>query len=165
MRCHSACILSHFRCVQLFVTTWTIACQTSLSVGFSSKNTGMGCPALLQGIFQTQGSNQHLLCVLHQQRNSLPLALPGKPHEMSCYCVTDTFYSPSVSDDLKKNPREMLMLVSMLTLVVEYMCTCSVVCDSLQPHGLEPTILLCQWDFPWQKYWSGLSFPSPGGSS
>ena len=81
---------------------------------------------------------------------------------MSCYCVTDTFYSPSVSDDLKKNPREMLMLVSMLTLVVEYMCTCSVVCDSLQPHGLEPTILLCQWDFPWQKYWSGLSFPSPG---
>ena len=54
------------------------------------------------------------------------------------------------------------MLVSMLTLVVEYMCACSVVCDSLQPHGLEPTTLLCQWDFPWQKYWSGLSFPSPG---
>ena len=39
----------------------------------------MGCPAFLQGIFQTQGLNQHLLCLLHWQTNSLPLALPGKP--------------------------------------------------------------------------------------
>ena len=28
------------------------------------KNTGVGCHALLQGIFQTQGSNPHLLCLL-----------------------------------------------------------------------------------------------------
>ena len=26
---------SHFNCVQLFVTPWTIACQVSLSMGFS----------------------------------------------------------------------------------------------------------------------------------
>ena len=56
----------------------------------------------------------------------------------------------------------MIMLVLMLTLVVEYVYACSVVSDSLQPHGLEPPSLLCQWDFPWQKYWSGLPFPSPG---
>ena len=31
------------------------------------KNTGVGCHALLQGIFPTQGSNPHLLCVLHWQ--------------------------------------------------------------------------------------------------
>ena len=30
-----------------------------------SKNTGMGCRALLQGIFLTQGSNTHLLHLLH----------------------------------------------------------------------------------------------------
>ena len=29
------------------------------------KNTGVGCPALLQGIFPTQGSNPHLLGLLH----------------------------------------------------------------------------------------------------
>ena len=29
------------------------------------KNTGVGCQALLQGIFPTQGSNPHLLCLLH----------------------------------------------------------------------------------------------------
>ena len=29
------------------------------------KSTGVGCQALLQGIFPTQGSNPHLLCLLH----------------------------------------------------------------------------------------------------
>ena len=42
------------------------------------KNTGVGCHALLQGIFSSQGSNQHLLRLLHWQVNSLPLVLPGK---------------------------------------------------------------------------------------
>ena len=32
---------------------------------FPSKNTGVGCQALLQGIFPTQGSNWRLLCLLH----------------------------------------------------------------------------------------------------
>ena len=43
------------------------------------KNTGVGCRALLQGIFLTQGSNLHLLHLLHWQAGSLPLAPPGKP--------------------------------------------------------------------------------------
>ena len=30
-----ACMLSHFSCIQLFVTTWTVAHQTPLSMGFS----------------------------------------------------------------------------------------------------------------------------------
>ena len=34
--------------------------------------------------------------------------------------------------------------------------------DSLQPHGLQPTRLLCPWYFSRQGYWSGLPFPSPG---
>ena len=32
---------------------------------FPGKNTGVGCHLLLQGIFLTQGSNPHLLCLLH----------------------------------------------------------------------------------------------------
>ena len=43
------------------------------------KNTGVGCRALLQGIFPTQGSNPRLLCFLHQQVGSLPLVPPGQP--------------------------------------------------------------------------------------
>ena len=45
---------------------------------FSGKNTGVGCHALLQGIFPTQGSNLHLLHLLHWQLCSLPLVPPGK---------------------------------------------------------------------------------------
>ena len=43
------------------------------------KNNGVGCHALLQGIFPTQGSNPCLLCVLHWQASSLPPVPPGKP--------------------------------------------------------------------------------------
>ena len=44
----------------------------------SGKNTGVGCHALLQGIFLTQGLNPCLLCLLHQHAGSLPLAPRGK---------------------------------------------------------------------------------------
>ena len=43
------------------------------------KNTGMGCHALLQKIFPTQGSN---LCLLHWQVDSLPLSHQGSPPEI-----------------------------------------------------------------------------------
>ena len=39
----------------------------------------MGCHAHLQGIFLTQGLNLRLLCLLHWQAGSLPLAPLGKP--------------------------------------------------------------------------------------
>ena len=42
-----------------------------------SKNTGVGCHTILQGIFLTQGSNLCLPCLLHWQGGSLPLAPPG----------------------------------------------------------------------------------------
>ena len=47
------------------------------------KNTAVGFHALLQGIFPTQGSKLHLLCLLHWLAGSLPLAPPGKPHHMT----------------------------------------------------------------------------------
>ena len=47
------------------------------------KNTGVGCHALLQGIFPTQGSNLHLLRLLHRQAGTLPLVPPGKPLKTS----------------------------------------------------------------------------------
>ena len=45
-----------------------------------AKNTGVGCHALLQGIFPTQGWNLRPLCLLHWQTSSLSLAPSGKPH-------------------------------------------------------------------------------------
>ena len=56
-----ACMITPFSRVQLFATLWTVARQASLSRDSSGKNTGVGCHALLQGIFLTQGSNPGLL--------------------------------------------------------------------------------------------------------
>ena len=47
------------------------------------KDTGVGCHALFQGIFLTQGSNPGLLRLKHWQAGSLPLAPPAKPQ--SCH--------------------------------------------------------------------------------
>ena len=89
------CVLSRFSHVGLFETPWTVAHQAPLSIEFSSKNTGVGCHALLQGTFLTQGSNLRLLCLLHWQVGSLPLTPPGKPHVCVCVCIyTDGVLSP-----------------------------------------------------------------------
>ena len=42
--CVCACALSHFSCVQLFATLWTVACQTPLSMGFSRQESWSGLP-------------------------------------------------------------------------------------------------------------------------
>ena len=38
------CILSHFRCVRLFVTPWTVARQAPVSMGFSRQGYWSGLP-------------------------------------------------------------------------------------------------------------------------
>ena len=51
---------------------------------FRGKNTGVEChystPVELVGIFPMQGSNPHLLNLLHWQADSLQLEPPGKPY-------------------------------------------------------------------------------------
>ena len=56
---------------------WTVGHQTPLSKGLSSKNNGVGCRALLQTIFPTQGSNPHLFTFPALAAGSLPLAPSG----------------------------------------------------------------------------------------
>ena len=51
-------LLSH---VKLFVTLWTVARQSPLSMGFSRQEYWSGFYFLLQGIFLTQGTNPGLL--------------------------------------------------------------------------------------------------------
>ena len=71
------CMLSLFSRVQLFVTPWTVARQTPLSMGFSQQEYWSGSHALLQGIFPTQGLNLHLLWVLHCRWNLYLLSHQG----------------------------------------------------------------------------------------
>ena len=52
-------VLSHFSHVWLVATLWTVPHQVPLRDS-PGKNTGVGCHALLQGIFLTQGLNPPL---------------------------------------------------------------------------------------------------------
>ena len=73
--------LSRFSYVRLFATPWIVACWLLSPWDSPGKNTGVGCHSLLQGIFLTQESNPYLLCLLHWQSGSLPLAPSGKPNQ------------------------------------------------------------------------------------
>ena len=54
-------VLSH---VWLFVTSWTVACQVYLSMGFSRQEYRRGWPFTFTGHLPlAQGSNPHLLCL------------------------------------------------------------------------------------------------------
>ena len=69
------------------------------------KNTGAGCQALFQGIFLTQGSNQHLLCLLHWQASALPLASTGKPwRHLRRHCVDSALMTPRINHQPKSSP-------------------------------------------------------------
>ena len=75
------CAPSCFSRIRLFATLWTVICQAPLPMGFSGKNNGVGCLAILLGIFPTQGSSSHLLHLLNWKAGSLPHVPPEKPTE------------------------------------------------------------------------------------
>ena len=58
---------------------WTVARQGPQSMGFSRQEYWNGLPCPPPAIFLTQGLNPCLLCLLHWQAGSFPLAPPGKP--------------------------------------------------------------------------------------
>ena len=64
-----ASVLSCVRLLARLLCSWNLP----------SKNAGVGCHYLLQGIFPTEGSNLHPLRLLHWQMDSLPLVLDEKP--------------------------------------------------------------------------------------
>ena len=55
------CVLSHFSCVRLFVTLWTVAHQAPLSMGFSRQEYLSGLPFPTLGDLPHQGLNSRLL--------------------------------------------------------------------------------------------------------
>ena len=90
-RCLDACILSRF---SWYDSVWPHGLQpTRLLCPWDSpgKNTGVDCHFLLQRIFLTQELNSGLLCLLHWQAASLPLAPPGKPR---CVDTESSFHFP-----------------------------------------------------------------------
>ena len=70
---------SHFSCVRLFVTPWTVAHQAPLSIGFSRQEywSGLTCPP--SGDLPNPGIEPASLMSPALAVGSLPLVPPGKP--------------------------------------------------------------------------------------
>ena len=69
-------------CAKQLQSCLTLSCPLDCSLPGSSvpwgspgKNTGVGCHALLQGIFLTKGSNPCLLCLMHRQAASISASI------------------------------------------------------------------------------------------
>ena len=77
-----------------FVTTWSVAHQAPIFMGFPRQEYGVGCHFLLQGIFPAQGLNP---CFLHWQLDSLPLRQLGSLNicilRVDSLCCTEEIYA------------------------------------------------------------------------
>ena len=72
-------LLSHFSCVQLFVTLWIVVRQPPLSMGFSRQEYWSGLPCSPPRDLPNPGIEPANSCLLHWQAGSFPLEPPGKP--------------------------------------------------------------------------------------
>ena len=62
-----------------FVTSWTVACQAPLSMGFSRQEYCSGWPFPPPGDLPNLGIEQHLLCLLHWRQILYHLSHWGSP--------------------------------------------------------------------------------------
>ena len=73
-------MLSHFSCVQLFVTLWTITLQAPLSMRFTRQEYWSGLPCPPPGHLPDPGIEYVSLSLLHWHVGSSLPAPPGKLH-------------------------------------------------------------------------------------
>ena len=77
--CYVCCYFSR---VPLFATRWTVTHQAPLPMGFSRKEYRNGLPCPPPGDLPEPGIKPASLCLRHRQAGSLPLAPPGKSHNL-----------------------------------------------------------------------------------
>ena len=107
------------------------------------KNIGVGCHALLPEIFSTQGLD---LGLPNCRQNLYRLSHQGSPR----------IYEPLEA----RYTGESALIPRLFTFSFSVcVCACSVVPNSVWPHGLWPTRLLCPWDLPGKNIGVGCHFP------
>ena len=70
----NVCLLSHFSCVRLFATLWTVPYQALLSMGFSRQEHWSGLPCPPPGNLPDPGIEPLSPAALALQADSLPLS-------------------------------------------------------------------------------------------
>ena len=92
------------QCVRLFAAPRSVVHQAPRPWNFPGRNTGMGCHALLQGLFPAQGSNSRLLFLLLWQVGSFTTRFPKclNCEEYSCQLQETRVQSLGRGDPLEK---------------------------------------------------------------
>ena len=113
-------MLKCFSHVQLFVTPWTMAHHSPLSMGFSRQEYWSGLPCLPPGDCPHPGI-EHLLWLLHWQVSSLSLGPPGKPNtsaaHSSCYLESELY--PTSHRHIHATPESMLIWQIQAKVIIE----------------------------------------------
>ena len=82
------------------------------------------------------------LKTVNQYLRHLPLgAFPGVLTLRTDVWLVSTLRALTLLNSYK----HLFLFASLTWLVLYYACVCSVISDSSQPHGLEPSSLLCPW--------------------
>ena len=76
----SVCVLSHFSCVQLFATVWTVTCQAPLSMGFPRQEYWSGLPCRPPGDLPNPVTEHLSPAIPALQADSLPQSHWGSPY-------------------------------------------------------------------------------------
>ena len=74
-----ACMISHFSCIWLFATPWTVDCHAPLSMGLPRQEYWSRLPFPSPGDLLDPGIEPTSLISPHWQEGSLPLMWSGKP--------------------------------------------------------------------------------------
>ena len=82
---NSLCMLSCFNWVQPFVALWTVACQASLSIGFSRQENWSAFQCPLPGDLPYPGIKPTSPTAPALQADSLPLSYQGSPYVWYIY--------------------------------------------------------------------------------
>ena len=152
-----ACMqIMHAKSLQSCLTLWPQWLQhTRLLCPCDSpgNNTGVGCHALLQGIFLTQESNPHLFYILHWQAGSLSLVPPEFSHVQLCDPSDGS--TPGCSWSIT-NSQSLLKLMSIESVMPSsQLILC---CPLLLPPSIFPSIRVFSNEsllhIRWPKCWS-----------
>ena len=79
-------VLSHFSCVQLFATLWSITCQVSLTMGFSRQEYWSGLSGPPPGDLPNSGIEPRSLTALALAGGFFTISTTWKAH-ITCTCV------------------------------------------------------------------------------
>ena len=147
-----ACMLS---LVWLFVTPWMVARQDLLSTEFSKQEYWSGLPFPSPGNPLNSGIKPRSPALTGGLFTTVPPAAAAAVAAkllQSCLTLCDPIDgSPSgshIPGILQQEHWNGLPFPSPMHESEKWKWSCSVVSDSSQPHGLQPTRLLHPWDFP-----------------